>query len=197
MELFFLEFHDKGTTYLYVTYKSNYLQIVDSILITLKTKVFWKYFQYTAGNMKCPKCTLRRIFSCDGAKWHFGHIIKILLSDYENGKNQDKILKISVILVKFALTRVIAGESGSDSMMMIKHWSDSIESKSIETKFVNPPTKIWKQKSKNFPMTIIKKTAAPCSVMTSTATMKITRIWTVEFIQTICNVWGCMRMDNI
>jgi len=126
--------------------------------------------------------------------WTYNQNFAIWLWKWEN---QDKILKISVILVKFALTRVIAGESGSDSMMMIKHWSDSIESKSIETKFVNPPTKIWKQKSKNFPMTIIKKTAAPCSVMTSTATMKITRIWTVEFIQTICNVWGCMRMDNI
>ena len=92
---------------------------------------------------------------------------------------------------------VVTGEANIDSVMMIHHRRNSIESKSVNLILFQVPGQIRKEEAEDFILGIIEDHTVPSRVMAFLTCMRVAMICSIESVYPIVHVIRCMRMDNI
>jgi hypothetical protein len=99
--------------------------------------------------------------------------------------------RVSKVLV------VSTGEASVDTMVLVHHTRNTIESEAVELEFIHPEAEVAEQESENLMVGIVEEATIP-QVMAALATlMEVEVISAVEFIQTIQDVLAGMGMDDI
>lgn len=108
-----------------------------------------------------------------------------------------QIVKRFGIRVQAKVLVVMATETMTDTVRMIEHRCNAIESVAIELKFVQPIMTVAQQKSEHLPLRVVEQTRIPQTVKATSARMEVARLGAVEMVQAIFNVFACMRMYQI
>ncbi len=92
---------------------------------------------------------------------------------------------------------VTSAKSSSDTVVGVEHRRDSVESEPIKSIFLHPEETVAQQEAKHFVVTIVEKTRVPKFVSTLGAFVEVKVVGTVEHVETVKDVFACVRVDNV
>lgn len=92
---------------------------------------------------------------------------------------------------------ITSREPSPDSMMDIHHTSDPVKSEAIESILVYPKPQITQQEPEDLMRSVIEKSRVPQFVAALTAFVEVQVIGPIEFIQSVKDVFACVRVHNV